>query len=172
MKRSLSQKAAYVALLTALSLIAFLIESLMPPLFIPGAKLGLGNVFLTLCLIWFSLPEALIMLAAKCISAAVFGGAIQVLYSLPAGLCSLLLTCILIRFFKEKLSIVAVSALAAVVHNLVQLGVFAFFAGAAAFCYAPYLTAAGAVSGVLSGTATFFIMKYYKFGADNTASDG
>ena len=155
-----SRKLPIIALLTALSLIAFLIESLLPPLFIPGAKLGLGNIFLMLCLIWFSLPEALIMFAAKCILAAVFGGFGQLMYSVPAGLISLLISFLLIGFLSEKVSVVAVAALSAVVHNLLQLTVFGLVTRSNVTFYLPILAAAGVVAGVITGIATFLIIKF------------
>ncbi len=155
-----SKKLPIIALLTALSLIAFLMESLLPPLFIPGAKLGLGNIFLMLCLIWFSLPEALIMFAAKCILAAVFGGFSQLMYSVPAGLISLLISFLLIRFLSEKVSVVAVAALSAVAHNLLQLAVFGLVTRSNVTFYLPILAAAGVVAGVITGIATFLIIKF------------
>ena len=155
-----SKKIPIIALLTALSLIAFLIESLLPPLFIPGAKLGLGNIFLMLCLIWFSLPEALIMFAAKCILAAVFGGFSTLTYSAPAGLVSLFISFLLIQFLSGKVSVVAVAALSAIVHNLIQLTVFGLITRSNVTFYLPLLAAAGVVAGVATGIATFLIIKY------------
>ena len=155
-----SKKIPIIAILTALSLIAFLLESLLPPLFIPGAKLGLGNVFLMLCLIWFSLPEALIMLLAKCILACAFGGLTQLMYSVPAGLVSLLISYVLIKFLSEKLSVLSICALSATLHNLIQLSTFGVITGADVKYYFPFLALAGLVAGIVTGIATFFIIKY------------
>jgi len=163
MKTLKLKKIPIIALLTALSLISFLIESLLPPLFIPGAKLGLGNIFLMLCVIWLSLPDALIMFAAKCVLAAVFGGLSQLMYSAPAGLVSLAAAYLVIRFFSKDISIVAVCALSAVIHNLVQLTVFGLITQSDITYYAPFLALAGLIAGVITGFVTFFILKYVPF---------
>lgn len=155
-----SRKLPIIALLTALSLIAFLIESLLPSLFVPGAKLGLGNIFITLCLIWFSLPEALLMLVAKCILAAAFGGLTQLMYSLPAGIISVLISWVIIRFFSDRIGVVAVCVLSAVFHNVTQLAAFGVITDSNVTYYTPYLAVAGVVAGIVTGLVTFFIVKY------------
>ena len=154
------KKTAMIALLTGLSLIAFTIESLLPSLPVPGAKLGLANIFIMLCLIWYSMPEALIALIAKFILSAVFGGFSTLTYSVPAGLISLFISFLLIQFLSGKVSIVAVAALSAIVHNLIQLTVFGLITRSNVTFYLPLLAAAGVVAGVATGIATFLIIKY------------
>lgn len=159
-----TKKIAYVGVFTALALIAFLIENLLPPLFIPGARLGLGNVFLMLTLVLYSLPEALLMLAAKCILAAIFGGASALLFSVAAGLSSLVVTYLFFKFFSERLSVTAIAAVAATVNNLVQLSVFALYTrSTAVFYYAPYLALTGVAAGVITGLTAYFILRYFPF---------
>ncbi len=160
----LSRKVAYLGVFTALSLICFLIENLLPPLFIPGARLGLGNIFIILALVLYSLPEAFILLAAKCILAAIFGGPIAILYSAAAGVVSLILTFLLIRFLSERVSVVAIAALSAVVHNMTQLTVYALITKAKeVFLYAPYLAISGLAAGIVTGLVAFLILKYFPF---------
>ena len=147
---------------TALSLICFLIENLMPPLFIPGARLGLGNIFIILALVLYSLPEAFILLAAKCILAAIFGGPMAILYSAAAGLISLILTFLLVRFMSERVSLIAIAALSAVVHNMTQLTVYAIITKAKeVFLYAPYLAISGFLAGIATGLTAFLLLKYF-----------
>lgn len=158
------KRLAHLGVFTALSLIAFIVENLLPPLFIPGAKLGLGNVFIMLCLALYSLPEAAMLLAAKCVLSAIFGGAISLLYSAVAGVSSLMITWLLIRFLSERLSMTAIASVSAITHNLVQLGVFALVTSAKeVFFYAPYLAIAGTAAGVLTGMIAFLILKYFPF---------
>ena len=158
------KRLAHRGVFAALSLIAFLVENLLPPLFIPGARLGLGNVFIILCLALYSLPEAAMLLAAKCVLSAIFGGAISLLYSAVAGVASLVITWLLIRFLSELISITAIASVSAIVHNLVQLGVFAIVTQAKeVFFYAPYLVIAGAAAGILTGLTAYFILKYFPF---------
>ena len=158
------KRLAYIGVFAALSVIAFIVENLLPPLFIPGARIGLGNVFIILCLVLYSLPEAALLFAAKCLLSALFGGAISLLYSASAGAVSLVVTYLLIRFLHERLSVTAIASVSAVTHNLVQLGVFALATSAKeVFFYAPHLAIAGIVAGTITGLAAFLILKYFPF---------
>ena len=69
-----AKKIAALALLTALGLIAFMLESLFPPLFFPGAKMGLSNVFSLFALVVFGLPEALLVVTARTVLGSLFAG--------------------------------------------------------------------------------------------------
>ncbi|HBN12975.1 MAG TPA: heptaprenyl diphosphate synthase, partial [Clostridiales bacterium] len=40
-----AKKVATLSVFTALSLIMFIIENQFPPMFIPGARMGLANIF-------------------------------------------------------------------------------------------------------------------------------
>ena len=77
--------AVRIALLTALSLILFLLEGLLPlPLPVPGAKLGLAALVTLFAL--YTLPhmrDAFLVLLLRILLAAAFGGGIApMLYSL------------------------------------------------------------------------------------------
>ena len=86
MKGLNAKKIAGTALLAAFALIAFLIESLLPPLFLPGAKIGLANFFVFLALILYGGGAAAGVAAAKCLLGAVFGGNISsLMYSRDRG---------------------------------------------------------------------------------------
>lgn len=53
-----AKKIAVLALFSALGLIAFIIENQFPPLFVPGAKMGLANIFSLSALILYGPAEA------------------------------------------------------------------------------------------------------------------
>lgn len=162
------KRLATIGVFAALSAIAFIVESLLPPLFVPGAKIGLSNVFILLCLAAYSLPEAALLLAAKCLISALFGGAISLLYSVTAGAASLIASYLLIRFLSGRIGIVAIASVSAVTHNLVQLGVFSLATGAKeVFFYAPHLAVVGILSGIVTGLITYLILKYFPFERKN-----
>ena len=162
--KSAAKKWAYLGVFTALSLICFLIENLLPPLFIPGARIGVGNVFIMLAVVLYSLPEAALLLIAKCLLSALFGGVISLFYSAAAGAVSLVITFVLVRAFSGKISVTAIAAVSAVVHNLTQLCVFALVTRAKeTFIYAPYLALAGVAAGTVTGLIAFIILKYFPF---------
>lgn len=155
------KKVALLGLLTALSVISFLIENLFPPILIPGAKLGLGNIFVMLCLIYLGLPSGIILVVSKCLISAIFGGFSALLYSLPAGLFSLFLGYILLKFSK-KISIVAISAVLGTAHNLVQNVVFCFVVNSVkVLLYAPYLAFLGVICGVFTGLVTYLLLNKF-----------
>lgn len=157
-----SRKIAVLGILTSLALIMFIIEGLFPPLFIPGAKMGLSNIFSLFTLIIFGLPEALLLIVIRTVLGCFFAGSLSALiYSLSAGIVSVLVSCILIRFLFNKISIIAVSVVAAVVHNLVQNIIFCLISNTPQmFVYMPYLALIGVLAGLIVGMAVLMILKY------------
>ncbi|MGN1373104.1 MAG: Gx transporter family protein [Candidatus Coproplasma sp.] len=156
-----AKKIAVLGVLTALSLIAFLIENLFPPLFIPGAKLGLANAFSFAALIIYSPIEAFIIVGVRTLLSAIFAGNISaVIYSFTGGIVAMGVSSLLIYLVCPKISVVSASVAAAVVHNLTQNAVFVLISGTTlAFSYAPYLALIGVASGTFIGLAVTVIIK-------------
>ena len=89
---------ALVALLTAASLIVFVVENAFPPLILPGAKLGLANLFTLLALVILTPIDALfIFLIRAVLGNIITGNPSALLYSIPAGLIALAVSAILVR---------------------------------------------------------------------------
>ena len=100
MKNVKLKKFTLTAILSCLSLVTFVVESLFPPIILPGARLGLSNIFILLCAIIIGAPYAFISLIIKTILGSLFAGNISmILYSLPAGLVALTLEVIVLNFF-------------------------------------------------------------------------
>ena len=91
------KKLLYLALLTAVSLILFLVENqIPPPIPVPGVKLGLGNVIVVCVLFLYDRREALAVLLVKVVLSALLTGQLSALaYSLAGGLLSLGIMCLL-----------------------------------------------------------------------------
>ena len=94
MKRFDAKRISSLSLLCALALLAYLLEGLFPPLFIPGAKLGISNIFTLLALVLFGGREALLTVLVKCLLGTVFGNVIQA----SRGMISIALGVLLFRF--------------------------------------------------------------------------
>lgn len=158
-KRYNIKRPALLGALTAAALLVFMLESLLPPLFFPGAKLGLSNIFTLLCLIVLSPAEALILLLVRVSLGSIFSGnPFAAVYGISAGVAGLLAGALLITAI-PKISVVAVSVACAVVHNLVQNAVFCLVSGStAAFVYLPYLALIGALSGAVTGACVYFLI--------------
>lgn len=155
-----SRKLAGTAVLTALSLISFLLEGLLPPMFIPGAKLGLGNIFTMLALIVYSPASAFAAVAVKCIVGNLIAGSLSsMIYSLAAGLIGMCVSSLSVRLC-PRISVTAVCVASAVIHNTVQCLVFcAVSATWQAAAYLPYLVMLGALSGTAVGAAVTLLLK-------------
>lgn len=153
------KKIAVLGILSGLGLAAFLLESLIPmPL--PGAKLGLANIFSLFAMLFFGLPEALAVVVVRTFLGSLFAGNLSMLmYSLTAGVLSAAATRVLL-FALPHVSLVAVSAAGAVIHNLVQLFVHCALTGTLLLAaYAPYLCLMGAAAGTAVGLIAVYTLK-------------
>ncbi len=142
---------AKLGLLTAVAIVLGYFEYLLPVTGIPGVKLGLANTVLLYALYLLDVPSAILLMFLKVgISALLFGGPAAMLYSLAGGVLSLI---VMILARKSRgLSIVGVSVLGAVSHNVAQMVVACFVVETRAIlAYLPILLLAAAVTGTLTG---------------------
>lgn len=142
---------AKLGLLTAVAIVLGYFEYLLPVTGIPGVKLGLANTVLLYALYLIDVPSAVLLMFLKvALSGLLFGGPAAMLYSLAGGVLSL---AVMILARKSKgLSIVGVSVLGAVSHNIAQMAVACFVVETRAIlAYLPILLFAAAVTGTLTG---------------------
>ena len=145
---------------TGLALITFMLESLFPPLIIPGARLGLSNVFILMIAITVGSPYALFAVVIKGLLGNIFSGNISaVIYSLPAGIISITVQIVLLRF-TSKFSITAISAMGSTINIITQTLTFCLITNGIEFLiYLPYLALIGIVSGFAVGFAVYLLIK-------------
>ena len=156
-----AKKIAVLAMFTGLSLIMFIIESLFPPMLIPGAKMGLANIFSFAALIMYSPPAAFIVVAVRTGLGAIYAGNVSaLLYSFTGGVVSMAVSSVLMYTVYPKISVMSVSVAAAVAHNITQNIVFVFLSGSALmFGYMPYLVLLGILSGAIVGGVTMLVFR-------------
>lgn len=156
-----AKKVATLSVFTALSLIMFIIENQFPPMFIPGARMGLANIFSFAALIIYSPAEAFIVVAVRTALGAIFAGNVSaLLYSFTGGVVSMAVSTLLMYTAYPKISVMAVSIVAAVSHNVTQNLVFVIISGTAlTFGYMPYLILLGILSGGIVGAIIMLIFK-------------
>lgn len=161
MKKKVStKKLVTIALFVAMSLIMFLVESQFPPLFVPGAKMGLSNLFSLLALVLYGPVEAFIIIVARTLLGALFSNPFALVYSFTAGVATILLSSVLYKFVFPKISILAISVAGGVFHNLVQALIYIFFSDTKLLVfYTPYLALAGVLSGAIVGLSLTFLIK-------------
>ncbi|MBR2498563.1 MAG: Gx transporter family protein [Clostridia bacterium] len=155
-----TKKLTLSALLSALALITFMIENLFPPLFFPGARMGLSNVFILLCVVLLGNKYGFAVLIVKVTLGSLYSGNISALmYSLPSGLIALIIQVLLIKY-TSRLSIIAISVTGSVANAVCQNAVFCFVMKSFAYLsYSPYLALSGVISGAIVGATVFFLTK-------------
>lgn len=123
--------------------------------------MGLSNIFSLLTLIVLGPTEAIILVVVRTVLGSIFTGNVSTLiYSLTAGLVSVVVSTILVEFVYPKVSIVAISVVAAVMHNLTQNVVFCLVSNTPEmFGYMPWLALLGVVAGIIVGFAVWFILR-------------
>ena len=142
---------AKLGLLTAVALVLGYFEHLLPITGIPGVKLGLANTVLLYALYLLDIPSAVLLMMLKVgLSGLLFGGPAAMLYSFAGGVVSLLIMIAARRM--RGVSVVGVSVLGALSHNVAQLTVACFVVETrAVLAYLPVLLLAAAVTGTLTG---------------------
>ena len=154
------KKITFTALYSSLALIIFYVESLFPPLIIPGAKMGLSNVFILLATITISPLHGFFTLLTKVILGSLFiGNFSAIIYSLPAGMIALLIEVLILNFIK-KTSVVSVSIAGAVINITIQNAIFCLYTSTIGYLsYLPYLAIIGVLGGCVTGFAVYLAIK-------------
>ncbi|WP_099188925.1 Gx transporter family protein [Tepidibacter mesophilus] len=120
-----TKKMVFMSILISQSLVMYIIETYIanPLVFIaPGAKLGLSNIITLISLIFLGFKDTFVILIARVIISSILGGGFSAfLYSAAGGVLSLIFMYIFNIFSKKKSSLVGVSIIGAVFHNIGQL---------------------------------------------------
>ncbi|MCQ2450470.1 MAG: Gx transporter family protein [Clostridia bacterium] len=141
------------ALFCCACLIFGYVESVIPTTLIaPGVKLGLSNSVAILLLINKDIKGAFAVNTARILlSALLFGSPFSLLFSLTAGVISIIVSAL--SFKIKALSPIGVSIIGAVTHNIVQIIIACFVVSLGCVYYLPILV----VSGVVTGGAIGFL---------------
>lgn len=154
-----SSKVAQYGLLIALALALSWLESLLPPLGVPGVKLGLPNLAIVFALYRLSWRDAcVISLARVALVALLFGNGPALAYSAAGAALSLAVMGLLKN--TGKFSSLGVSVAGGVAHNAGQILVaMALLETARLAWYLPVLWISGTVAGVLIGIVSGELVK-------------
>ena len=153
-----------LAMLITVSLMLSYVETLIPAIPIPGAKIGLPNVVTLIALntlgFW---GAAAITITRTLLSALLFSSIISWVYSIAGGMISLIVMYILMKLFDDKMSLLAVSISGAIVHNLAQLGVAILVLETISVAtLLPWLLIISIPAGIVVGIAAKSSLKYFK----------
>lgn len=163
-----SKKVSTYGVMIALAFIFSYLDTLIPiNIGIPGVKPGFANIVVLSALYLYDKKDALIISVIRIVLAgAVFSGTYAMLYSLAGGLLSYLAMIIAVRV--KKLSVIGVSVIGAIFHNLGQIIVAALVTETYRIAYYfPMLIVSAVITGVLIGTLSGIIIKrIYKIRTD------
>ena len=152
-----------MAMMIALTMIFSYVETMIPINFgIPGVKLGLANLVIVAAIYLFGGKQAfLISIVRIFLSGFMFGNLASIMYSLAGGLLSLAVMLLLKK--TDKLSILAVSVMGGICHNIGQLIVAMLVVeNLKLIFYVPVLLISGFLTGLLIGIVCRVILPAVK----------
>ena len=152
-----------MAMMIALAMIFSYVETMIPINFgIPGVKLGLANLVIVAAIYLFGGKQAfLISIVRIFLSGFMCGNLASIMYSLAGGLLSLAVMLVLKK--TDKLSILAVSVMGGICHNIGQLIVAMLVVeNLKLIFYVPVLLISGFLTGLLIGIVCRVILPAVK----------
>lgn len=156
------RRVVIIAIFAAITIVLGLIEAMIPlQLAVPGAKLGLGNIMVLTCLYFLRARDALTLIALKTVlTALILGTFSSFLFSIAGSLLSFLCMYGLLRIGRGRFSMIGISLIGGVTHNIGQLGAATIVLGTAKiFYYLPFLMAAGIITGIFVGFAARYLIQ-------------
>mgnify|MGYP002509742147 FL=1 len=162
MKNNKAKKIALFGMMVALAFTFSYFESLISFDFVvPGVKLGLANLVVVIALYLMKPGEAFAIAIIRIFLAGLtFGHVYSIAYSLCGGILSFLVM-YLVR--KTKLSVIGVSMLGGICHNIGQIIVAAIVMGTSRLAYyLPVLLVAGLITGLLLGVISKLVIERFE----------
>ena len=154
-----AHKLARLALLTALALIIFIIELRIDIIPIPGAKLGLANIITVYAVYKYSAKETAMIVFARVILGAVFGGNISAIMYSMAGAVFCLTGMLLVKRIVPLKFIWLSSIIGAILHNTGQIIVaIIVMRSLAVISVYPFLIITGCIAGAFTGLCAHFLI--------------
>ncbi|TCD46235.1 Gx transporter family protein [Streptococcus sp. X16XC17] len=157
------QKMTFITMLAAQAIVISVMERAIPSpfTFAPGAKLGLGNLVTIIAI--FTLPprDNMKVIGLRLFVSTFLSGTFSTfLYSLSGTVFSYLVMTTMKLLGSKRVSIIGISTLGGIMHNMGQLLVFAFIAQSwMVLNYLPILAFSGILSGFLVGVTGNYLLK-------------
>lgn len=153
-----ANKITLTAVLAGVALIIFIIEAQIPPIWIPGVKLGLANVVTLIAILLGGYIMGGGVLLIRIILGSVFCGTlISFIFSLCGGICAYAAMCIGIKLLSRK-QIWVVSVFGAIAHSIGQLAAAAVIIdNINIFTLMPLLITASIITGIFTGLCVQYL---------------
>jgi heptaprenyl diphosphate synthase len=131
---------------------------------VPGAKLGLANITNLIGLVLFGFQAGLQILLLRVIIGSLITGTFMTMifyFSITGGILSFLAMALVYYFLRDKFSLIGISVIGAVFHNIGQI-IIAYFviASTGIFYYLPFLVLLAVPTGVGVGLVSYFTVNY------------
>lgn len=151
--RQRTRRVTRVGLLAAVALLFSYLETLLPAILpLPGLRLGLANVVVTLVLFELSVGEAALIAAIKVTaSALLFGSPVSLVLSAAGTVLSFFGMWLMRRLCPGGLSYIGICTVGAALHNTGQVLVATLLYGVGTLAYLPPLLVASALLGGACG---------------------
>ncbi len=117
------RKLIYLSLLVSGGLVLGLLELNIPmPVVIPGAKIGISNIIVLVTIVFFGYREGIFVAVLKTLLLVLITGSVSsFIFSFTGTMLSALVMIASHRFLSRYLSIIGISILGAVFHNVGQI---------------------------------------------------
>ncbi|SES65899.1 Gx transporter family protein [Anaerobranca gottschalkii] len=157
-------KMVYIGILISMATVVHAVERLLPllPSPVPGAKLGLANIFTLVTLNLFGFIEGFYVAVLRTFLAALITGnfGITFILSLSGAVLSTIIMGLMVKFLKKYISNMGISIVGAIFHNIGQLLAASLFLDSFfVFSYLPYLLLFAIPTGIFVGLCTNFILR-------------
>lgn len=155
------KRTVIIAIFSAVAVVLSLIESLIPVnVSIPGAKLGLANIMILTCLYFLRGRDAFMVVILKTVlSSFILGTFSTFLFSISGALLSFLAMWGLLSLGREYFSMISVSIVGGISHNIGQLGAASLYLKTTkVMSYLPLLLIAGILTGIAVGIAVRYLI--------------
>ncbi|KPU44055.1 heptaprenyl diphosphate synthase component I [Oxobacter pfennigii] len=153
------RKLTTLAMFISVALVLHVVEGMLPvPFTVPGIKLGLANIVTVIALMFFNFREILLIVIIRCLLGSLFGGSISAfLFSVTGGLLSAAVMAIIFYLFKDSFSVIGISIVGAISHNIGQLFIASLIiSDFRLYVYLPVLMISSLVTGVFIGIIVNF----------------
>ena len=144
----------------AVAMVLSFVESQIPAFVaIPGIKVGLANIAVIYTLYKLGWKEAvLVSLVRVLLISLLFGSIMSLFYSLAGAVLSLVGMCLLKKM--DKFSVIAVSVVGGILHNLGQIGMACILLETNVIIYyLPFLFLSGIIAGIVTGLLGAYMVK-------------
>lgn len=170
MASSHTRRIVYLGLATGLALGLHIFEAMIPmptEVMLPGVKLGLANIITLYVIMNFGTKDGIVVSILRTLLGSLMSGTFMTptfYFSFSGGLLSAIVMGLLYKYGSKHFSMMGISLVGALTHNLAQLGVAALVIEQSLIvAYLPVMLFAALPTGAFVGVVTGRVNRYFSF---------